>query len=183
MDKGLVSFSENHVVDKVVSNVQLTLSPVDGVDSPALVSPPNSSLCHISTSESANVVQNNASCGPNVHSQHKKILGTQIADEEENSYTFVTHRPTFMGKWSDYSEAHTALTSFEALLGSLTRTKESIGRATRMAIDCVKFGVSAKVGNCYITLVFYRLSGESIIVCLYYPRALYTQWSQILSVE
>lgn len=148
----MVSISDDSLVDKVVSDVQITSSPVDGVDSPARVSPPNTSLCHISTSESANVVQNNTCCSPRVHSQHKKNLGAPVADEEGNIDTSLTQRPKSVGKWSNYSEAHAALTSFEAVLGSLTRTKESIGRATRIAIDCAKFGVSAKVGKGFLLI-------------------------------
>ncbi|GMI85786.1 hypothetical protein HRI_002247900 [Hibiscus trionum] len=49
------------------------------------------------------------------------------------------------GKCSSYTEAHAALSSFANTLAVLTRTKESIAHATRIAIDCAKFGVSAKV--------------------------------------
>ncbi|KAJ0052661.1 hypothetical protein Pint_03373 [Pistacia integerrima] len=156
-DKGLVSISDDRLVEKVISDVQVTSSPVDGVDSPARVSPSNTSLCHISTSESANVVQNNTCCSPHVHSQHKKNLGAPVADEEVNIDTSITERTKSVGKWSNYSEAHAALTSFEAVLGSLTRTKESIGRATRIAIDCAKFGVSAKV----VEILVRNLESES----------------------
>ncbi|XP_044484743.1 protein HUA2-LIKE 2-like isoform X1 [Mangifera indica] len=155
-DKGLVSISVDCLVDKVVSYVQLTSSTVDGVDSPARVSTSNTSLCHISTSESANV-QKNAPCSPNIHSQHKKILGAPAADEDGNTDTSITQRPKSVGKWSNYSESNVALTSFEALLGSLTRTKESIGRATRIAIDCAKLGVSAKV----VEILVRNLENES----------------------
>lgn len=138
-----VSISDDHFGDKGVTSVPFSSSPVEGVDSPARISPPNTSLCHISTSESANIVQNNG-FSPNVHSQHKKTLVAAVADEGRID-TAVTQRPKFVGKWTSFSEAHAVLSSFEAVLGSLTRTKESIGRATRIAIDCAKFGVSAKV--------------------------------------
>jgi len=45
------------------------------------------------------------------------------------------------------AEVKAAIASLELTLGSLTRTKESIGRATRIAVDCVKFGVAADVGG------------------------------------
>ena len=48
-----------------------------------------------------------------------------------------------MGKSTEAGRA--ALLYFEAMLGTLTRTKESIGRATRIAIDCAKFGIADKV--------------------------------------
>ncbi|KAK3193862.1 hypothetical protein Dsin_025172 [Dipteronia sinensis] len=139
------SISDDRLGDKDASGVQLSSSPVDGVDSPARGSPANTSLCHISTSESANIIQNNGYCSPSVHLQHKKTLAAPVADEESKTDAPVTQRPKSAGKWSNNSEAHAALSSFEAVLGSLTRTKESIGRATRIAIDCAKFGVSNKV--------------------------------------
>ena len=52
-----------------------------------------------------------------------------------------------MGKSTEAGRA--ALLYFEAMLGTLTRTKESIGRATRIAIDCAKFGIATKVMRWY----------------------------------
>ncbi|KAK1399010.1 Glutathione peroxidase [Heracleum sosnowskyi] len=49
------------------------------------------------------------------------------------------------GKQNGKVEANVALTSFEDNLGLLTRTKDSIGRATRIAIECGKLGVASKV--------------------------------------
>ncbi|URE08870.1 RPR [Musa troglodytarum] len=46
---------------------------------------------------------------------------------------------------SNHVEANAAWKTFEALLCTLTRTKESIGRATRLAIDCAKYGLAAEV--------------------------------------
>ncbi|XP_011625693.1 protein HUA2-LIKE 2 isoform X2 [Amborella trichopoda] len=50
-----------------------------------------------------------------------------------------------LGKLRGNAEVNMALKSFEDMLGSLTRTKESIGRATRLAIDCAKFGIAGEV--------------------------------------
>lgn len=49
------------------------------------------------------------------------------------------------GERTNLAEVKAALASLELTLGSLTRTKESIGRATRIAVDCVKFGIAAEV--------------------------------------
>lgn len=57
------------------------------------------------------------------------------------------------GERTNLAEVKAALASLELTLGSLTRTKESIGRATRIAVDCVKFGSAVEVLsilNCYI---------------------------------
>lgn len=149
-----VSISDDHLGDKGVASVLFSSSPAEGVDSPARVSPPNTLLCHVSTSESANIVQSSSS-SPYARSQYKK-LGAPVADEGKVDTT-VTQRPKSVGKWSSCSEAHAALSSFEAVLGSLTRTKESIGRATRIAIECAKFGVSSKV----VEIVARHLESES----------------------
>ncbi|KAL3644852.1 hypothetical protein CASFOL_010032 [Castilleja foliolosa] len=58
------------------------------------------------------------------------------------------------GKSSNKGEA---LSSFEAIIKSLTRTKESIGRATRIAIDCAKFGFATKV----VEILAHNLESES----------------------
>ncbi|XP_038683599.1 protein HUA2-LIKE 2-like isoform X2 [Tripterygium wilfordii] len=140
-----VCISNNIEPGKDVSCVRSSPSSADGVDSPARMSPPNTSTCHMSTSESANFVPNNGCCSPNVHLQDKKEICDLVTDEEEKSELVMSHRPKSAGRSSSTAEAHAALSSFEAMLGTLTRTKESIGRATRIAIDCAKLGISAKV--------------------------------------
>lgn len=137
-----VSFSEYHLDDKD-DLAQSSLPPADRVECPAQIFTPNASV-HVSTSESVNFIQNSGSSSPNSLSHPKKIVSTSVSDEDKIE-SAVPQRPKSVGKWNNCAEAHAALSSFEAILGSLTRTKESISRATRMAIDCAKFGVSAKV--------------------------------------
>ncbi|KAF5732747.1 Tudor/PWWP/MBT domain-containing protein putative isoform 2 [Tripterygium wilfordii] len=144
-DTNSVCISNNIEAGKDVSCVRLSPSSADGVDSPAQMSPLNTSICHMSTSESANFVLNNGCCSPNAHLQDKKEICALVTDEEEKSESAISHRPKSAGRSSSTAEAHAALLSFEAMLGTLTRTKESIGQATRIAIDCAKLGVSAKV--------------------------------------
>ncbi|XWS46789.1 hypothetical protein CRYUN_Cryun14cG0098300 [Craigia yunnanensis] len=144
--------------DKDVVGVQLSPSSADVVDSPARVSPSNASICHVSTSESANnIIQSNGYCSPNVHSCSNKSLCASIADDEGKAYSAASERPKSVSKCSIYTEAHAALSSFENMLATLTRTKESIARVTRIAIDCAKFGVSAKV----VEIVARNLERES----------------------
>ncbi|KAF7120671.1 hypothetical protein RHSIM_Rhsim13G0022600 [Rhododendron simsii] len=115
------SVSDDHLGYKDVSSS----TPSDGVGSLARASPPNTSICNTSTSDNDNILENNGCCSPDV-----------------NLHPAKSKNP---GKWSSKAEAATALASFQAVIGTLTRTKESIGRATRIAIDCAKFGVAAKV--------------------------------------
>ncbi|GMP91095.1 hypothetical protein CsSME_00041939 [Camellia sinensis var. sinensis] len=119
------SISDDHLGDKGISGIQSSSSPTDGLDSPARTSPPNASICNISTSDNDKILENNGCCSPDVN--------------------LVQAKSKNVGKWSNKAEPTAALASFQAVLGTLTRTKESIGRATRIAIDCAKFGIAAKV--------------------------------------
>ncbi|XP_076901147.1 protein HUA2-LIKE 2-like [Bidens hawaiensis] len=84
----------------------------------------NISISHpVSMSYNGNLLENSGLTSPNVHEKMKQTGNT----------------------WNTISEANAALTSFEASLGTLTRTKKSIDRATRIAIDCAKFGIAVKV--------------------------------------
>lgn len=119
------SLSEDHLSHKSGSGIRSSSSPTGGIDSTARAPPPNSSICNLSTSDNSISLVNNGYCSPDVHLPHEK--------------------PKHTGKSSSRVEANVALTSFEVILGSLTRTKDSIGRATRIAIECAKLGVAAKV--------------------------------------
>ncbi|KAF2314899.1 hypothetical protein GH714_037109 [Hevea brasiliensis] len=135
------SISDDHLGERHALVAQPSPVPADGIESPAQTSPTTTSICHVSTSESANFIQNSQCSSPN-HLHQKTTLCTSIDEKNES---VVPQRPKSVGKWNNYAEAHSCLSSFEGILGSLTRTKESIGRATRIAIDCAKFGVSSKV--------------------------------------
>ncbi|XP_057477624.1 ENHANCER OF AG-4 protein 2 isoform X2 [Actinidia eriantha] len=49
------------------------------------------------------------------------------------------------GSLSGGTEAAVARDAFEGMIETLSRTKESIGRATRLAIDCAKYGIANEV--------------------------------------
>ncbi|XP_038988769.1 protein HUA2-LIKE 2-like [Phoenix dactylifera] len=66
-------------------------------------------------------------------------------------------RQKSLSKFTDYVEANAARKSFEALLCKLTRTKESIGRATRLAIECAKYGIAGEV----VDILLHTLERES----------------------
>lgn len=74
-------------------------------------------------------------------------------------------RQKSLSKLTDHAEAYAARKSFEALLCTLTRTKESIGRATRLAIECAKYGLAGEVRPCAFTLLYlpYVLTYNEII--------------------
>ncbi|KAJ8748357.1 hypothetical protein K2173_002994 [Erythroxylum novogranatense] len=134
----------DHLSKSQVLTVQLSPLQTDEMESPKRQSPPTTLLCHVSTAESANFTENSSRSSPTVQLQQKKPLYSSVGDENKFETTMPL-QPKSVGKWCNPTEAHVALSSFEGMLGSLTRTKESIARATRLAIDCAKFGISSKV--------------------------------------
>ncbi|XP_051118484.1 protein HUA2-LIKE 2-like isoform X2 [Andrographis paniculata] len=129
------SFSHDAIDDKTVSVTRSSSSLTDGPGSVARASPPNSSFCDVRVPDNTNNThENNSSCSPDVHLHLEKA---KLAVKSSN-------------KWE-------SLSSFEAIIKTLTRTKESIGRATRIAINCAKFGLATKV----VELLVHSLERES----------------------
>ncbi|KAJ1405114.1 RNA polymerase II-binding domain [Sesbania bispinosa] len=139
-DMNSVSTSDNCLGEKGNLAIRSSPSLTDGGDCVPQGSPPNTSVCNVSTSDSSNILQN-GSCSPDVH-LHQKQTSSGPVDGSKNGHV-ATQQSRSMGKSTEAGRA--ALLYFEAMLGTLTRTKESIGRATRIAIDCAKFGIAAKV--------------------------------------
>lgn len=108
--------------------------------SPARGTPHCNSVCRISTAESANAMQENSNCSTNVQFGEEKPLNNDTVKEESK----VETGPTQVKKVIS-SDVQFTVESFETALDSLVRTKETIGRATRLAMDLAKLGVSAKV--------------------------------------
>lgn len=76
---------------------------------------------------------------------HQNSSFNQLDNEE-----FVERREssgchTAGGSLSGGTEAAVARDAFEGMIETLSRTKESIGRATRLAIDCAKYGIANEV--------------------------------------
>lgn len=139
-DLNCVSVSDDCFGEKDILGLQSSSSLTDGGDIPPQGSPPNMSICNVSTSDSSNILQNNGSCSPDVHLHQKQTFSGPIVDGRKDGSAATqrsNNKPPEAG--------HAALLYFEAMLGTLTRTKESIGRATRIAIDCAKFGIATKV--------------------------------------
>ena len=126
---GRSPFSCEHVIQKDVSEVRSSLS-VAGTDNSLTMD----SVDPVSISDRRSLLQNN-SYSPNYH---KRSLGTLSEEVKLESPVSLKLKPKDV-------EARAALSSFEAMLGNLTRTKDSIGRATRVAIECAKFGFGPKV--------------------------------------
>ncbi|CAA0832088.1 HUA2-like protein 2 [Striga hermonthica] len=128
------SVSYEHIEDRTVSATQSSSSPTDGPESVATTSPPSFPVCNTSALDNKRSLVNNSSSYPDVHLhlEKAKLAGKSISKSE-------------------------VLSSFETIIKSLTRTKESIGRATRIAIDCAKFGFATKV----VEILAHNLESET----------------------
>ncbi|CAN1130806.1 Protein HUA2-LIKE 3 [Linum perenne] len=137
-----ITFSNGHCSGKDGLAVQpATEQAIE--KSSAGMSPVTTSVCHMSTSESVNFNQNSDSSSPNTDSNERRFLGSTPTGEEKID-SVAPQRPKSVGRYSN-AEVHAALSSFEGMLGLLTRTKENISRATRLAMDCSKLGATGKV--------------------------------------
>lgn len=78
---------------------------------------------------------------------HQFPSGNQpVSDEFEETRVSSGNRPP-RDSLSGGTEAAVARDAFEGMIETLSRTRESIGRATRLAIDCAKYGIANEVGN------------------------------------
>ncbi|KAJ8622633.1 hypothetical protein MRB53_031162 [Persea americana] len=87
----------------------------------------------------------NGNRSPDADLCQKNSVHVLDVDYEGRSDLKSNQRQRLSGKWTDNAEANAAWRSFETVLGALSRTKESIGRATRLAIDCAKYGIVGEV--------------------------------------
>ncbi|XP_076950609.1 ENHANCER OF AG-4 protein 2-like [Bidens hawaiensis] len=83
-------------------------------------------------------------------------------DDQSDPAEFVERRASSGhhpagGSLSGGTEAAVARDAFEGMIETLSRTKESIGRATRHAIDCAKHGIANEV----VELLTRKLENES----------------------
>lgn len=70
----------------------------------------------------------------------------QLDIEDISERRVSSGHQTAGGSLSGGTEAAVARDAFEGMIETLSRTKESIGRATRCAIDCAKYGIASEVG-------------------------------------
>ncbi|CAL1387879.1 unnamed protein product [Linum trigynum] len=82
---------------------------------------------------------------------------TRIENEEDEDQRVSSGHRAPGGSLSGGTEAAVARDAFEGMIETLSRTKESIGRATRLAIDCAKYGISNEV----VELLIRKLESET----------------------
>lgn len=79
-------------------------------------------------------------------SEIRQFSSTNPPEPEENEEKRVSSGLGAAGaSLSGGTEAAVARDAFEGMIETLSRTKESIGRATRLAIDCAKYGIANEV--------------------------------------
>ncbi|KAJ6419626.1 hypothetical protein OIU84_029693 [Salix udensis] len=81
---------------------------------------------------------------------------SQVEAEEIEEQGFSSGQRAAGGSLSGGTEGAVARDAFEGMIETLSRTKESIGRATRLAIDCAKYGIANEV----VELLIRKLESE-----------------------
>lgn len=84
---------------------------------------------------------------------------------------FITHSVVLLSCRPESDEA-AAKELFEGALEALTRTKDSISRATRQAMECAKFGITNEVSLLLVFLVTSSFSSFHALIIVAEPRCL-----------
>ncbi|GAV60995.1 PWWP domain-containing protein [Cephalotus follicularis] len=92
---------------------------------------------------------------PSTHVQLSTSQNQLDTEEIEERRVSSGHRAVG-GSLSGGTEAAVARDAFEGMIETLSRTKESIGRATRLAIDCAKYSIANEV----VELLIRKLESE-----------------------
>ncbi|KAH8503036.1 hypothetical protein H0E87_014382 [Populus deltoides] len=87
---------------------------------------------------------------------HQSASHSQVEAEEIEEQRVSSGQRAAGGSLSGGTEAAVARDAFEGMIETLSRTKESIGRATRLAIDCAKYGIANEV----VELLIRKLESE-----------------------
>ncbi|CAH8355061.1 unnamed protein product [Eruca vesicaria subsp. sativa] len=92
---------------------------------------------------------------PSNHGRQSSSRNQNEADDNEERRLSSGHK-SVGGSLSGGTEAAVSRDAFEGMIETLSRTKESIGRATRLAIDCAKYGIANEV----VELLIRKLENE-----------------------
>lgn len=115
-----------------------------GTPSPSTIQPFLSVANNIDQADWQGVLEHPTLASPST-SGYQSISQNQ-PDAEENEEKIVSPvQKDVRGSLSGGTDAAIARDAFEGMIETLSRTKESIGRATRLAIDCAKYGIANEV--------------------------------------
>ncbi|ESQ31869.1 hypothetical protein EUTSA_v10003519mg [Eutrema salsugineum] len=92
---------------------------------------------------------------PSNHGHQSSSRNRNETDDNEERRLSSGHK-SVGSSLSGGTEAAVSRDAFEGMIETLSRTKESIGRATRLAIDCAKYGIASEV----VELLIRKLESE-----------------------
>ncbi|KAK9009731.1 hypothetical protein V6N11_036259 [Hibiscus sabdariffa] len=135
-------------------SVFLSMSEVHGVSSSPAVQPFPSAINNEVQDDVQGFVHQTSIVSPSTLGHQSGSQNQQDTEIEERRAS-SGHRAAG-GSLSGGTEASVARDAFEGMIETLSRTKESIGRATRLAIDCAKYGIANEV----VELLIRKLESE-----------------------
>lgn len=142
--------SHSHCLPSGFLNVQ------DGTPSPTTVQPFLPVSSSFVQADMQGVYEHTTLASPPTKEHHSASHNQLDADEIEERRVGSAQRG-LGGSLSGGTEAAVAREAFEGMIETLSRTKESIGRATRLAIDCAKYGIANEV----VELLIRKLENET----------------------
>lgn len=86
--------------------------------------------------------------------EHKSSSRNQIETDDNEERRLSSGHKSVGGSLSGGTEAAISRDAFEGMIETLSRTRESIGRATRLAIDCAKYGLASEVNGWLVFIMF-----------------------------
>ncbi|GMI71812.1 hypothetical protein HRI_000850500 [Hibiscus trionum] len=138
------------------SSVFLSMSEVHGVSSSPAVQPFPSAINNEVQADVQGFVHRTSIVSPPTLGRQSGSQNQQDTEEIEERRASSGHMAAGGGSLSGGTEASVARDAFEGMIETLSRTKESIGRATRLAIDCAKYGIANEV----VELLIRKLESE-----------------------
>lgn len=123
-----------------------------GTPSPSTIQPFVSVSSNFVQADVQGVYEHTTLASPPINEHHSASQNQLDADEIEDRRVGSAQRGVG-GSLSGGTEAAVARDAFEGMIETLSRTKESIGRATRLAIDCAKYGIANEVSFIILMLV------------------------------
>lgn len=101
------------------------------------------------------------------------------ADEVEDRQLSSGYRGSG-GSISDGIESTIARDAFEGMIETLSRTRESIGRATRLALDCAKYGIAVEVSYAVGLVCYPFLTVYVSLIIFFYRRK---DWACVMEMK
>ncbi|KAE8717560.1 Tudor/PWWP/MBT domain-containing protein, putative isoform 2 [Hibiscus syriacus] len=136
-------------------SVFLSMSEVHGVSSSPAFQPFPSAINNEVEADVQGFVHQTNKVSPLALGRQSGSQNQQDTEEVEERRASSGHMAAG-GSLSGGTEASIARDAFEGMIETLSRTKESIGRATRLAIDCAKYGIANEV----VELLIRKLESE-----------------------